>query len=292
MIKEKFSVLVVDDETDIIEILKDEILSAFPQAFFISAENVIEATLKMNRQRFDVIISDVNLGEHKGTELVTMASNMAAEKKPSHFILISGGDIPRIPPHRIGKVTFFSKPIQPGAIVQTLKGFMQPDPAKPNSTAAKIDVDFINPFIESVLIVLKTMTNTESTKERIFLRKDETSLGDISAIVAMNSNQFLGSMSITFDQNCFLNVVSNMIGETYSEINSENQDAASELCNQIFGRAKKILNASGHTISPAIPSVIVGKGHRIKHTASGPCIAVQFKTDSGNFVVEAVIQAI
>jgi CheY-specific phosphatase CheX len=50
------------------------------------------------------------------------------------------------------------------------------------------------------------------------------------------------------------------------------------------------LNERGCDIQPAIPSVIFGENHRIKHLIEGPCLAVQFRTSAGCFVVEAILK--
>jgi chemotaxis protein CheX len=185
------------------------------------------------------------------------------------------------------------KPIQPAALAELAKKLLLPreGQSKAAEPPAKIDVAFINPFIESTLAVLETTAGVSATKDSIFIRTDEITSGDISAVIAMNSVSYLGSMAITFEEKCFLHVVSTMLGEKYESITVENQDAVSELCNQIFGRSKNILNQQGHTIQPAIPSLVVGRNHRIKHAAIGPCIAVKFTTSHGPFTVEAVVQS-
>jgi chemotaxis protein CheX len=130
----------------------------------------------------------------------------------------------------------------------------------------------------------------KASKEAVFARGTDQISGDISAIMPMNSERFLGSMAIAFEEMCFLGIVEQMLGEVFTEITPDIQDAAGEICKQVFGMSKKILNSNGHTIQSALPTVIAGKGHSIKHTVSGVCIAVKFNCTYGNFVVEAVLQ--
>ena len=87
---------------------------------------------------------------------------------------------------------------------------------KPHS----VEAEFIVPFIEETLIVLKGTCETVATKEKVFLRKGNQISGDISAVVAMNSSKFRGSMAITFEKDCLLGAVVKMLGEEYTEINS------------------------------------------------------------------------
>ena len=93
-----------------------------------------------------------------------------------------------------------------------------------------------------------------------------------------------------FDTPCFLDIVSNMLGETYTEVSDDVVDVAGEICNQVFGVAKKNLNDQGYDIKSAIPTVVNGKQNQIRHLVEGPCITIEFKTSAGRFTVEASFQ--
>jgi len=155
----------------------------------------------------------------------------------------------------------------------------------------KIDVNFILPFVESTLEVLKLTASTSATKDSVYVKTGNDPSGDISAIVPINSSKFLGSFAISFEDKCFLEVVSNMLMEEYAEINEENRDAIGEICNQVFGMAKARMNDQlGLDIAKAIPTIIEGKDHKIKHMIDGKCLTVKFKTQKGSFTIEAVVQ--
>ena len=78
-----------------------------------------------------------------------------------------------------------------------------------------------------------------------------------------------------------------MLQEEIQTINDENKDAVAELLNIIFGKAKKILNASGLNIQQAIPSIIRGPGHSIQHQAQNQTIVIPFTCpEIGNFRAE------
>ena len=42
----------------------------------------------------------------------------------------------------------------------------------------------------------------------------------------------------------------------------------------------------GHSFQGAIPSVISGPGHEVKHITKGPILSIPFATHAGNFIVE------
>lgn len=161
--------------------------------------------------------------------------------------------------------------------------------APKGSSGGGFDVSFINPFVDATIKVIQTTCSTQTTKEEVFVRQNDQISGDISAIIALNSSDYSGSVAVSFEKKCFLTLVGRMLDEEYTEITDEIQDAAGEICNQIFGQAKVVLNEKGHSIEKAIPSVIRGDNHSIKHLVEGNCVAIKFSTDVGSFTVEAVM---
>jgi chemotaxis protein CheX len=54
----------------------------------------------------------------------------------------------------------------------------------------------------------------------------------------------------------------------------------------ICGNARRDLEAKGHLIKGAIPTVIAGKNHTVKHISNDKVVAIPFSSDAGNFVLE------
>ncbi|MCL5019699.1 MAG: chemotaxis protein CheX [Patescibacteria group bacterium] len=149
-----------------------------------------------------------------------------------------------------------------------------------------MDVKLVNPFLEATLNVLSTMAFTKAVADKPYLKQGKEAIGDITGIISF-SGDATGSLSITFTQSCIVSIVSNMLGETITEINEEVRDAVGELTNMISGDARRKLQQHGYSIRAAIPTVISGKNHVIKHFYEGPCVALPFKTESGDlFIVE------
>jgi chemotaxis protein CheX len=281
-------ILIVDDEPDIRSVLKTLIEGNLPGPFVKEASNGSEAIQVASNQQFDLVITDIKMPRMSGQNLINQLKGLSTLMRPRGIFVTSGHISGSALIKEVGEVTFFPKPIPTENFIQKLKlffGLIKPEP-KPQS---KFDISFINPFIDATLQTLEITAGIAAKKEQVFLRGPEQISGDISAIVALNSQTYLGSFAVSFEEACFLAVVSNMLGETFTSINPDIQDAAAEICNQIFGGAKKVLNESGHTIQPAIPSVISGKRHQIRHPVGGTCIAVKFSTPVGNFQVEAVL---
>ncbi len=146
-------------------------------------------------------------------------------------------------------------------------------------------VEYINPFLNATTNVLKTMAFTEAKPGAPYRKEGDAASGDVTGIIGI-TGATEGSLSITFSEPCICGIVSNMFGETISSLNDEVKDAVGEITNMICGDARRELGENGISLSAAIPTVISGKNHSIKHMTKGPAIAIPFSTTSGNFVVE------
>ncbi|MDY0844523.1 chemotaxis protein CheX, partial [Streptococcus thermophilus] len=84
--------------------------------------------------------------------------------------------------------------------------------------------EFVNPFLASLLNVLKTMASLELKPQKPRLKKDEIARGDVSGLIGMIGPQTRGSMSITFDEALALQIMENMLGERPNGLNEEVTD--------------------------------------------------------------------
>jgi chemotaxis protein CheX len=114
---------------------------------------------------------------------------------------------------------------------------------------------------------------------------------DIAGIIGLTSARFQGSIALCFPEPTFLAVLSNMLGETYSQITPDLEDGAGELMNIIFGQAKVELNELGHTIEKAIPTVVRGQSLAIRHHSHCPTIVLPFTLENkSTFQIEISVE--
>jgi len=145
--------------------------------------------------------------------------------------------------------------------------------------------EFINPFLEATLSVLKTMAFLEPIPGKPYIKKGGAASGDISGIVGI-TGESEGSLCLSFSKACILFIISKMLGEEQKEINEDVKDAVGELTNMISGDSRRRLQEIGHSFQGAIPSVISGPGHEVKHITRGPILSIPFTTQAGDFIVE------
>lgn len=148
-----------------------------------------------------------------------------------------------------------------------------------------MDVRYINPFIESTIHVLKTMSSVTANVGKPYLKKDEVAKGDVSGIIGL-AGDVKGSISVSFSEACILPIVSKMFGEKLTELNDEVKDAVGEISNMISGQARQKLEIIGRNLQAAIPIVIMGRNHTISHITKDKIVAIPFKTDGGEFTIE------
>ena len=151
-----------------------------------------------------------------------------------------------------------------------------------------MDVRFINAFLDGTLNVLKTMAFVEPKPGKPYLKKDSLASGDVSGIIGLTGSA-TGSMALSFSEGSILKIVSNMLGEEIKEINGDITDAVGEITNMVSGAARKELEPLGLNILAAIPTVVSGKSHSIKHVLGGPSIIIPFEIEEGPFVVDICI---
>jgi chemotaxis protein CheX len=150
-----------------------------------------------------------------------------------------------------------------------------------------MNVEFINPFLSSMLNVMSTMAHMELTPEKPKLKKGEAAHGDVSGLIGMVSNQTKGSLSITFEASLALAVMQNMFGESPTEINEEITDLVGEITNMVTGGAKRLLSEKGFEFDMATPMVVSGKNHSITHKAKGPVVIIPLSSaDGGKAYIE------
>ena len=147
-------------------------------------------------------------------------------------------------------------------------------------------VQFINPFLESILNVLKTMAMLEARPGKPAVKTSEIAKGDVTGLMGMTGEQAKGTLAITFTEPVILEITKRMLGEEMTRIDDTVTDMVGEITNMVTGGAKRILSEQGYRFDRAIPSVVCGKDHIIRHKSKAPIIIVPFNTQAGNFFIE------
>jgi len=148
----------------------------------------------------------------------------------------------------------------------------------------------INPFLEATINVIETFTTIKPEHGKPYLKKDRKAVGDVSGVIGMTGHS-KGVVVLSFSTQAICKVVSAMgLGE-FGEVTPDVSDAVGELTNMISGDARRRLAGIGFTFEAGLPTVISGKGHQVESVGSHPVIAIPFKMEGHDFVVEASFES-
>jgi len=255
----------------------------------VTAKDGVEAFQKTRNQKFHVIFTDYNVPKISSTELLEVLRESAHNMFTPIIIYTDNIDAAKVSTRGTKFLTFLNRPQEYDDLVSKVIELSTVDHRKKKF---KLDVDFINPFIDSSLKTLNGLcglTNIEAQKPGLLT--DELLAIDISGTLAISSPYFKGSIAISFNDEVYKKVISKMLEENIAEVSLSNQDGAAEIINIIFGQTKAILNQQGYNLARAIPSVLRGKGHKIYQDTSIPVILVPFTSSFGNFWIQICVKA-
>jgi chemotaxis protein CheX len=150
-----------------------------------------------------------------------------------------------------------------------------------------ISASFIRPFLVETVEVFEVQANTKVIAGTVFKRDAEEALsGDITGVVGIVSDHFVGSVLISFPEQTFLKIVSRVMEKEIPMITKDIIDGAGEFTNMIFSRAKATLNAKGMAVKSALPSIVIGKSHNFSVTSAATRTVIPFDSDAGSFTIE------
>jgi chemotaxis protein CheX len=143
------------------------------------------------------------------------------------------------------------------------------------------EMEYLNPFIENTLKVLKTMAATEAEFKELYFANDFRIFGDVSGIIGL-SGKAEGTVVITFYWVFARKLISKMMSVEEDHINAEViHDGVGELINMISGATKKEFAGKPYHFDLSLPTVVMGAGHQIGHPEEAS-IAVLIFESQGN----------
>lgn len=148
-----------------------------------------------------------------------------------------------------------------------------------------MDVQYINPFIESVRSVFETMIQMDVTLGKPFVTEAMPRY-DISGIIGM-SGDVVGSVVLSFPAPVAEIVIGKLVGGECPTTSPDFADALGELANMISGAAKA--KFAGKKVSISTPSVVVGPGHTIARPTGTICISLPCSLYCGEFSIDIAI---
>ncbi len=149
-----------------------------------------------------------------------------------------------------------------------------------------MDVKFVNAFVGAISNVFKTMLSTEVQVGKPTVKNAELVSAEVSGIIGL-SGEIQGCVVLSFPGDAACAVASKFAGIDLDMDNPDFPDAIGELANMVAGNAKK--DFTGYETSISLPSVIIGKGHKVSQSKVWPFLVIPCKTSLGSFNVEVAL---
>lgn len=153
-----------------------------------------------------------------------------------------------------------------------------------------MQVEYINPFIESVYELFSTMLGCEAKRRGdIGLARTQGNARDISALIGL-SGPARGIVSLSFPATTALSMVSRLIGSDTRVIDDTVIDAVAELVNIVAGGAKAKLTGGGTPIDLSLPTVVRGSNYSVDYPSKAMWLDIPFTSELGNFSLRVTLE--
>lgn len=149
-----------------------------------------------------------------------------------------------------------------------------------------MDAKFINPILEAIVSIVKSMGKVEPKPGKAEVKKDIMARGEITGLMLLTGSKATVSIAVTFQENVIRSIAENMLPPDAPKTRGSLADLAGELANMIAGETKQRLEAMNYTLDMSLPVIIYGPKHAIAHQAHGPTVLLPLSTEVGGFFVE------
>ena len=153
-----------------------------------------------------------------------------------------------------------------------------------------MDVKYVNPFINAIVNTMETMMDVSPNRGTPYLKGEHSTQGDISSVIGFAGKHVSGSVALSFPLPVALKIYSLMMGETVYRITNDVQDVVGEIANIVAGAAKAEMSEQGLSFDLSIPTVVVGKGHRIGCKIDVPIMVIPMEIGKHRFVMEITMK--
>lgn len=140
-------------------------------------------------------------------------------------------------------------------------------------------------IVDTFKVQLSTEAKVTASTSDVSEAGKAVALLDIVSVMGIKCTGLTGTISLGFPKNTFLSILQTMIGETHTEISSQNADACSELLNIIYASARVKINEAGFDFQPAIPATVTGKEISLPIGQFNNFMKFQGETEKGSFLL-------
>lgn len=283
------NILIAEEDEEIRNNLVEELRNMSDYNYVLAADGVT-AYQKCRNQEFAVILMSYTTKKITGFKLVDAIRENNINAYCHIVIYTKDVQLAKVECQDLKNIYFVEKPADYDQLCDRIHKLANTDPSKKKF---KLDVDFVNPFIDSAIATLNEMcgVNDIQAQKPHLLAEDELNI-QISGSINVASPFFKGTIALSFNREVYEGIIAQMLEVESNTINIETDDGAAEILNVIYGRSKVKLNEHGYRLQRVIPKVIRGQNHKISPKAKIPTLLVPFASNAGDFYIQICVQAI
>jgi chemotaxis protein CheX len=151
-----------------------------------------------------------------------------------------------------------------------------------------MDAKLLNPFIQGAVEVLKAEVGLTVSRGELSLQKSALTSDDITVLIHLIGDVY-GVVMYGMATSTALNIVSNIMGQDFMELNSLAQSGIAELGNVISGQATVRFSEAGYHSNISTPMILIGNGVEVS-TLDFHRIVVPLETRFGLFTVHLALK--
>ncbi|HHE46682.1 MAG TPA: chemotaxis protein CheX [Bacteroidetes bacterium] len=149
-----------------------------------------------------------------------------------------------------------------------------------------MNVEVINPFINSVLETLEAMIGVTPDREAPYLKNSPRTQYDVTGVIGFIEEDLHGSIALSFPSRTAINIYNLIKGKGVTKMTREVQDLVGELTNIVANNARKILTEAKLSFHISVPTLVIGRNHAIRHQLNIPVVVVPFRIEDDSFMLE------
>lgn len=150
-----------------------------------------------------------------------------------------------------------------------------------------MDAKLLNPFIQAAVEVLNAEVGATLSRGAISLQKSALTSDDITVLINLIGDVY-GVVMYGMPMSTGLGMVSRIMGQEFTELNSLAQSGIAELGNVISGQATVRFSEAGYHSNISTPTVLIGSGIKIS-TLDFPRIVVPLESQFGLFTAHLAL---
>lgn len=151
-----------------------------------------------------------------------------------------------------------------------------------------MDAKFLNPFVQAAVEVLQAEVGATISRGTLSLEKSALTSDDITVLINLIGDVY-GVVMYGMSMPTGLNMVSQIMGQEFAELNSLAQSGIAELGNVISGKATVRFSEAGYHSNISTPTVLIGSGIQIS-TLDFPRIVVPLESQFGLFTAHLALR--